>query len=161
MPEYVTRSFRYARDPKFAAIKARILKRDDFLCRYCTDWADTVDHVLPHSFGGTDHDDNLVAACRFCNHKASDKVFDSFEHKHAWLQEFIPEKIKRERKRLCICCDCGELFEYRKYGATAVLCQICARRDDQDETFGLTKRERQRRIRRINAQIAEERGAYA
>lgn len=133
MPQHVTRSFRYARDRRWASIRARVMKRDDYLCRYCRDWADCVDHILPHSYGGTDHDDNLVAACHFCNLKAGNKVFDSFEEKHEYLQQFIPEKLKRRRRKLCICPDCGEFFEYRKYGATAVLCQICASRDDEVE----------------------------
>ena len=134
MPNYGrTRSFRYARDPKWAMTRARILERDQFLCQYCTDWASTVDHILPHSFGGTDDPDNLVAACRFCNNKASDKVFDSFQEKYDYLQQFRSEKIKRLRRKICICPDCGELFEWRRNGATAVLCLMCAQRDEAAE----------------------------
>jgi 5-methylcytosine-specific restriction endonuclease McrA len=88
---------------------------------------------LPHAYGGTDDPDNLVAACHFCNLKASDRVFDSFEAKHEFLQAFLPEKIRRMRRKICICADCGELFQWRQRGATAVLCEICARRDNERE----------------------------
>lgn len=46
-----------------------VLRRDDFTCRYCRskDGELHVDHVTPVSLGGSDHPDNLVAACRDCN----------------------------------------------------------------------------------------------
>jgi 5-methylcytosine-specific restriction endonuclease McrA len=44
-----------------------ILTRDDFTCRYCGGWADTVDHVLPAARGGGRSAANLVAACYPCN----------------------------------------------------------------------------------------------
>jgi 5-methylcytosine-specific restriction endonuclease McrA len=47
--------------------RALILKMHDYLCVYCGDEADTVDHLIPMSKGGTDHPENLVAACRNCN----------------------------------------------------------------------------------------------
>lgn len=51
-----------------------VLRRDNYTCRYChsADRPLTVDHVLPVALGGADTADNLVAACRDCNHgKAS------------------------------------------------------------------------------------------
>lgn len=129
--QFTTTSFRYARDPRWAATRARIMKRDEYLCRYCTDWADCVDHILPHSYGGRDDDENLVACCHFCNRKAYSKVFDSFEAKKEYLAQFLPEKLKRRRRKICICADCGEFFEYRKNGATSVLCGLCASRDEE------------------------------
>ena len=44
-----------------------ILKMHDNLCVYCGDEAYTVDHVIPVENGGTDHPENLVAACLRCN----------------------------------------------------------------------------------------------
>ena len=46
-----------------------VLRRDDFTCRYCRskDGELHVDHVTPVSLGGSDHPDNLVAACKDCN----------------------------------------------------------------------------------------------
>lgn len=55
----------------------RILRRDGFRCRYCGVVSAVallaVDHVIPVSRGGTDDDDNLVAACIPCNAGKSDK----------------------------------------------------------------------------------------
>jgi hypothetical protein len=47
--------------------RAIILKMHDNLCAYCGDEAYTVDHVIPIELGGTDHPENLVAACLRCN----------------------------------------------------------------------------------------------
>lgn len=50
-----------------------ILKRDGFKCLYCgrSPAEDgirlQVDHIIPRSKGGGDHDDNLVSACEDCN----------------------------------------------------------------------------------------------
>ena len=55
-------------------IRERILRRDGFICVYCHEQANTVDHVQPISKGGTDEPDNLVAACGKCNSKKSNKL---------------------------------------------------------------------------------------
>jgi ribosomal protein L37AE/L43A len=152
-----TVAFRYARNPQWAKVRAEVMKRDDYLCRYCTDWADCVDHVLPHSFGGRDDLDNLVAACDFCNRKAGSKVFDSFETKKEYLLQFLPEKIKHRRRKICICPDCGEFFEYRKNGATAVLCGLCMVRDSGEGYRTMGARE----IDSLNKHMAEDTPEYA
>lgn len=36
-------------------------------CTYCGRPADTVDHITPRSYGGTDDATNLTPACRDCN----------------------------------------------------------------------------------------------
>lgn len=49
-----------------------LFKRDRFLCAYCAQRFDaqelTRDHVLPRSRGGRDVWQNVVSACRHCNH---------------------------------------------------------------------------------------------
>jgi 5-methylcytosine-specific restriction endonuclease McrA len=52
---------------QWRSIRERILRRDQFICQYCSQEADTVDHVIPRRLGGLDSDDNLVASCRKCN----------------------------------------------------------------------------------------------
>jgi 5-methylcytosine-specific restriction endonuclease McrA len=37
------------------------------ICAYCDKFADTIDHIKPLKFGGTNHLDNLNPACRNCN----------------------------------------------------------------------------------------------
>lgn len=44
-----------------------VFARDEYRCQYCGDRADSIDHVLPRSRGGSDEWDNLAAACRECN----------------------------------------------------------------------------------------------
>jgi hypothetical protein len=51
-----------------------ILKMHDYLCVYCGDVATAVDHVIPINKGGTDHPDNLVAACMTCNSTFGDST---------------------------------------------------------------------------------------
>ena len=52
---------------QWRSIRNRILRRDLFICQYCNQEADTVDHVIPRRLNGNDSDDNLVASCSRCN----------------------------------------------------------------------------------------------
>jgi 5-methylcytosine-specific restriction endonuclease McrA len=49
-------------------IRSQVLKRDQDTCYYCGQYADTVEHLIERSQGGTDSMDNLVAACKKCNY---------------------------------------------------------------------------------------------
>jgi len=62
---------------QWTKIKQRILRRDQFICQYCGQQADTVDHVVPRRLGGLDNDENLVAACRRCNLAKGGRFFVS------------------------------------------------------------------------------------
>ena len=62
---------------QWTKIKQRILRRDGFICQYCGQEADTVDHVVPRRLGGNDVDDNLVASCRKCNLSKGGRFFVS------------------------------------------------------------------------------------
>lgn len=52
-------------------LRFEILKRDGFTCRYCGAKGGEVklqvDHIKPRALGGSDHPDNLIAACKGCN----------------------------------------------------------------------------------------------
>lgn len=61
-------------DADWRVIRSRILKRDGRKCRYCRKPANSVDHVIPHSRGGSDNDDNLVASCHSCNSRKKDRT---------------------------------------------------------------------------------------
>ena len=62
-------------DPeRWGAIRVPILERDQYICAYCGRKADTVDHIVPKSKGGTEADSNLVACCKRCNSKKSDRT---------------------------------------------------------------------------------------
>lgn len=51
-----------------------VFARDEHRCQYCTASAETVDHVVPRSRGGTHTWDNVVAACRRCNGVKRDRL---------------------------------------------------------------------------------------
>jgi hypothetical protein len=53
-------------------IREIILHRDHYACTYCCDDADEVDHIYPHSRGGSDSIENLTSACRACNASKGD-----------------------------------------------------------------------------------------
>ena len=58
----------------------RLFRRDSHMCLYCGDylWSCelTRDHVIPVSRGGTDTWENVVTACRECNHYKADRLLD-------------------------------------------------------------------------------------
>ena len=54
--------------------RAIILKMHDYCCVYCGNEANTVDHIIPITKGGTDHPENLVAACGKCNYAFGNKT---------------------------------------------------------------------------------------
>lgn len=58
--------------PDWQLIRIRILRRDGYRCQArdsrgikCSHPANQVDHITPHSRGGTDDDSNLQALCRW------------------------------------------------------------------------------------------------
>jgi 5-methylcytosine-specific restriction endonuclease McrA len=68
---------RYVRVPYRASVpmtRAGVLRRDGRRCAYCGKRADTIDHVIPRSRGGTHSWENCVAACRVCNSRKADRL---------------------------------------------------------------------------------------
>ncbi len=57
--------------PQGRLTRRDIFLRDKFTCQYCGNQSKdlTLDHVLPRHRGGTHEWDNVVAACKRCNHK--------------------------------------------------------------------------------------------
>lgn len=53
-----------------------VFARDNWKCQYCGTAAETVDHVVPRSRGGSHSWENVVAACRKCNSRKRDKTPD-------------------------------------------------------------------------------------
>ena len=53
---------------KWKQIRLTILARDQYICAYCGQPANTVDHIQALQDGGDPyHHDNLIAACNRCN----------------------------------------------------------------------------------------------
>lgn len=79
--------------------RIEIISRNFGICVYCNEApAEQIDHILPRSWKVYNDDDNLVGTCIDCNHIASDKVFESFEAKQAYIvRELKKPKWKNRR----------------------------------------------------------------
>ena len=72
----VVRLTRYVRVPYPVSVplsRRAVFTRDGQTCVYCGGSATSIDHVVPRSRGGTHTWDNVVAACRRCNHTKADR----------------------------------------------------------------------------------------
>src|SRR3989304_2272257 len=72
------------------SVRAAVLERDNYRCRYCGASAEVLDHVIPYSKGGSNQADNLVACCSGCNSIVHDRLFNSFEEKREWITADAP-----------------------------------------------------------------------
>ena len=73
----VVRLTRFVRVPFRAHVpltRKAVFARDDGRCVYCGAAATSLDHVIPRSRGGTHTWDNVVSACRRCNHVKADRA---------------------------------------------------------------------------------------
>lgn len=85
----VIRLTRYVRVPYRARAplsRQGVFARDAHRCQYCGRGAETLDHVLPRSRGGRHVWENLVAACRPCNHTKADRTLDEL----GWTLSRVP-----------------------------------------------------------------------
>lgn len=81
-----------------------IYVRDGFACCYCCKGIEegiqlTLDHVLPHTSGGTNAETNLVTCCMDCNRKRCNKPVEVFAHIMAKLAEVKPAVILSRIKK--------------------------------------------------------------
>ena len=76
----VIRLLYYVKKPKLELRLSRkgILLRDNYTCQYCGKRGGdmTIDHVVPKRLGGKSVWENLVCACKECNHKKGDKTLE-------------------------------------------------------------------------------------
>ncbi|MEX2162072.1 MAG: HNH endonuclease [Anaerolineales bacterium] len=58
--------------------KQEVFRRDDYTCQYCGHRAEelTLDHVIPRRLGGRHSWENLVTACRGCNHRKGGRMVE-------------------------------------------------------------------------------------
>ncbi len=61
--------------PRVKLTRREVFVRDHYTCQYCGRQAHdlTIDHVVPKSKGGAHAWDNLVSACKTCNHRKGGK----------------------------------------------------------------------------------------
>ena len=72
----VIRLTRYIKVPNRRTVpltRRAIFARDGGRCVYCDAPATSIDHVIPKSRGGQHSWDNVVSACRRCNHVKADR----------------------------------------------------------------------------------------
>jgi hypothetical protein len=66
-----------------ALTNSRLFHRDDYMCLYCGEVLPprllTRDHVVPVSAGGRDEWENVVSACRPCNHRKDNRALETTE----------------------------------------------------------------------------------
>ena len=64
--------------PRVKLTRREVLARDRHTCQYCGHQGSdlTLDHILPRHRGGSHSWENLVAACKPCNHRKGGKTLD-------------------------------------------------------------------------------------
>ena len=106
-----------------------ILERDAGVCFYCGYEADVVDHIIPYAYGGTDDDNNLIAACSICNSIAGSRVFDTLDEKRNWIREqygpWMERRYRAMLHRYSVCADCHEMYNPSGPGTSNLLCRKC------------------------------------
>lgn len=75
---YVFAKWKFDSDSRHLRVfsKKGVLRRDQYLCAYCSNKAVTVDHVYPRARGGQSTWLNCVAACTDCNRKKRDMLLE-------------------------------------------------------------------------------------
>lgn len=114
------------REAILRTVRHAVMDRDNRTCVYCGDLATDLDHVIPANYGGKSAEENLVACCRWCNTLLSDRYFeDGLDGRQAYVQERLHDKVRRAKRRLSICADCGNLFQPGRPPATNLICETC------------------------------------
>jgi 5-methylcytosine-specific restriction endonuclease McrA len=76
----VIRLLYYVKRPRLELKLSRkgIFLRDNYTCQYCGKKGGelTIDHVVPKRLGGKSVWENLVTACKECNHKKGDRTLE-------------------------------------------------------------------------------------
>jgi 5-methylcytosine-specific restriction endonuclease McrA len=95
----VIRLRRYVRVPYRSRVpltRGALMRRDNYLCAYCGRRAETVDHVVPRSRGGTHTWENCVASCIRCNHSKGDRLVEEL----GWVLRWSPTTPRGPHWRL-------------------------------------------------------------
>jgi hypothetical protein len=116
--------------------REKIFQRDNYICAYCGDLAEVIDHVVPWSWSHCSDEDNLVASCVKCNALVGNMMFRDFTEKYKYINRkrgrqpkiiFVPYPNPRQLNAKC---SCGKLFRAGDDQATRVICGDCVREED-------------------------------
>jgi 5-methylcytosine-specific restriction endonuclease McrA len=102
---HLVRIPRWARTPPLT--RRAVLRRDEGQCAYCSNAADTVDHVVPRSRGGRHEWTNVVAACKRDNLFKGDQLLSEL----GWSLRFKPGAPDGHLWRLRHLADVDPLWE--------------------------------------------------
>jgi 5-methylcytosine-specific restriction endonuclease McrA len=70
---------KFKRSGRWQNFRDKILERDNYICFYCDEPGDTVDHLTPTSRGGKLYSlDNCVCACLKCNREKGDRLLSEY-----------------------------------------------------------------------------------
>ncbi|MFS0591730.1 HNH endonuclease [Cytobacillus horneckiae] len=73
---------------KLPPLKDRVLKRDNYVCQYCGNYGDTIDHLIPQSqYKIFTTEEMTVCACKRCNQLKADKPM------HVFIKELMKEEL--------------------------------------------------------------------
>ena len=85
-----------------AALRIKLLKRQDFCCAYCLSSLNgkrmNIDHVKPLKLGGNNNPKNLVAACGECNRDKGNSRLGVFGPQLALNLLILKKRPKYRRK---------------------------------------------------------------
>ena len=91
-----------ARKPISKRVRFAIFERDQYTCQYCgkqpPDVVLELDHIQPHSKGGSDEPLNLTTSCKDCNLGKSDRELGKFPPSQDAYMERL--RIQQERVEL-------------------------------------------------------------
>ena len=79
---------------RVALNRENIFIRDYFTCQYCGGIAESVDHIVPRSKGGTDFTKNVVCCCSTCNQHKGHEPWEEWYFSQDFFSEKRYEKIK-------------------------------------------------------------------
>jgi hypothetical protein len=108
-----------------------IYLRDGLACAYCGTTVEngaklTLDHIIPHSKGGSNSETNLVTCCLTCNSARGNRSMKGFAVKvagylnHGITAECIIKHISNCRKRVLPVAEAKELIARRGTCAKAI-----------------------------------------
>lgn len=115
----------------------RLILMHGTICVYCGDQPATeIDHVIPLAYVTLHDIENLRPTCSWCNLLASDKVFESFYDKRAYILQKRQKKMHGRHQRTS-CGDCWVPYQYPRHSPSPLLCAECY--DEEYDTSNRTK----------------------
>lgn len=72
--------------------KRGVMRRDDYVCAYCGEHAQTIDHIFPKSKGGKNEWMNTIACCASCNSRKGNSLLEDIGMS-LQFSPFVPARV--------------------------------------------------------------------